>query len=112
MFLARTRELAFLDELYQSGRPEFFVLHGRRRVGKTELLQQFCQSRRAVYFLAAQVREKDNLRALRDALAAKAGVIGLTRSDAGAKALAAALSKGRMRPAKSSAIMASIAAIN
>ena len=69
MFLARTRELAFLDELYQSGRPEFFVLHGRRRVGKTELLQQFCQSRRAVYFLAAQVREKDNLRALRDALA-------------------------------------------
>ena len=26
---------------------------GRRRVGKTELLQQFCQGQRAVYFLAA-----------------------------------------------------------
>lgn len=73
MFLARTRELAFLDELYKSCRPEFFVLHGRRRVGKTELLQQFCQGRRAVYFLAAQVREKDNLRGLRDALAESLG---------------------------------------
>ena len=45
------------------------MLYGRRRVGKTELLQQFCRGRRAVYFLAAQVREKDNLRAFRDALA-------------------------------------------
>ena len=77
MFLARTRELAFLDELYQSGRPEFFVLHGRRRVGKTELLQQFCQGRRAVYFLAAQVREKDNLRGLRDTLAESLGDPGI-----------------------------------
>ncbi|MCA9001706.1 MAG: ATP-binding protein, partial [Planctomycetes bacterium] len=48
--------------------PELFVLYGRRRVGKTELLQQLCERRRAVYFLAAQVREKDNLRAFRDAL--------------------------------------------
>jgi len=70
MFLARDRELAFLDELHRSARPELFVLYGRRRVGKTELLQQFCGGRRAVYFLAAQVREKDNLRAFRDALAA------------------------------------------
>lgn len=70
MFLGRDRELAFLDELHASTRPELFVLYGRRRVGKTELLQQFCAKRRAVYFLAAQVREKDNLRAFRDALAA------------------------------------------
>ncbi|MBI5362616.1 MAG: ATP-binding protein [Planctomycetes bacterium] len=70
MFLGRASELAFLDELHASTRPELFVLYGRRRVGKTELLQQFCAKRRAVYFLAAQVREKDNLRAFRDALAA------------------------------------------
>ena len=31
-------------------------------------LQRFCEGRRAVYFLAAQVRERDNLRAFRDAL--------------------------------------------
>jgi AAA+ ATPase superfamily predicted ATPase len=44
------------------------VLHGRRRVGKTELLQRLCAGRRAVYFLAAQVRDKDNLRAFQRAL--------------------------------------------
>jgi uncharacterized protein len=68
MFVGRDRELGVLEELVDSGDPEFFVLYGRRRVGKTELLQQLCEGRRAVYFLAAQVREKDNLRAFKDAL--------------------------------------------
>jgi hypothetical protein len=70
MFLGRDRELALLEELCERGSPELFVLYGRRRVGKTELLQRFCGGRRAVYFQAAQVREKDNLRAFRDAVAA------------------------------------------
>ncbi len=68
-FVGRSHERAFLEELSGSGRPELFVLYGRRRVGKTELLQQFCQGRRAVYFMAAQVRDRDNLRAFRGALA-------------------------------------------
>ena len=67
-FLGRERELTVLEELADSGRAELFVLYGRRRVGKTELLQQLCRRRRAVYFLAAQVRDKDNLRAFRSAL--------------------------------------------
>lgn len=67
-FLGRDRELAVLEELADSPTPELFVLYGRRRVGKTELLQQLCRRRRAVYFLAAQVRDKDNLRAFKDAL--------------------------------------------
>ena len=61
MFIGRTRELAVLEELADSGKPELFVLYGRRRVGKTELLQRLSEGRRAVYFLAAQVREKDSL---------------------------------------------------
>ena len=68
-FIGRERESSFLEELHGSGRPELFVLYGRRRVGKTELLQRFCQERRAVYFFATQVREKDNLRALGLAIA-------------------------------------------
>jgi hypothetical protein len=67
-FLGRTRELAVLEELASSPRAEFFVLYGRRRVGKTELLQQLCRTRRSVYFVAAQVRDKDNLLAFRNAL--------------------------------------------
>jgi AAA+ ATPase superfamily predicted ATPase len=67
-FIGRQRELAVLQELADSGKPELFVLYGRRRVGKTELLQQLCKGRRAAYFLAAQVRDKDNLRAFRKVL--------------------------------------------
>ena len=67
-FIGRQRELEVLRELAGSGRPELFVLYGRRRVGKTELLQQLCEGTRSVYFLAAQVRDRDNLRAFRDAL--------------------------------------------
>jgi hypothetical protein len=67
-FIGRQRELAVLRELADSDRPELFVLYGRRRVGKTELLQQLCQGRRAAYFLAAQVRDKDNLRAFKKVL--------------------------------------------
>ena len=68
MFIGREGEIRVLEELADSGKPELYVLYGRRRVGKTELLQQFCRGRRAVYFLAAQVREKDSLRSFRDAL--------------------------------------------
>src|SRR4029078_11624333 len=68
MFVGREGELRVLEELADSEKTELYVLYGPRRVGKTELLQQFCRGRRAVYFLAAQVREKDNLRAFRDAL--------------------------------------------
>lgn len=68
MFVGRTHELSVLEELADSGKPELFVLYGRRRVGKTELLQRLSEGRRAVYFLAAQVREKDSLRGFREAL--------------------------------------------
>jgi len=67
-FVGRRRELAVLQELADSGKPELFVLYGRRRVGKTELLQRLCEGRRSAYFLAAQVREKDNLRTFQKVL--------------------------------------------
>ncbi len=67
-FIGRERELDVLIELANSGNPELFVLYGRRRVGKTELLQRLCADRRSVYFLAAQVRDRDNLRAFKDAM--------------------------------------------
>ena len=73
MFIGRAAESRVLAELADSGKPELFVLFGRRRVGKTELLQQFCRSRRAVYFLAAQVRTRDSLRSFRDALVESLG---------------------------------------
>ena len=52
MFINRQTELQLLEERYASNQAEFFVLYGRRRVGKTELLTQFCQDKRHVFFVA------------------------------------------------------------
>lgn len=52
MFYNRTMELDLLESFYTSQKAECFVLYGRRRVGKTELLAHFCKDKRAVFFVA------------------------------------------------------------
>lgn len=51
MFVNRVSELALLNNLYQSGKAELFVLSGRQRVGKTELLSNFCKDKKSIFFL-------------------------------------------------------------
>ena len=57
MFLDRERELALLEERYASDKAELFVLYGRRRVGKTELLTRFCGGKRHIFFVADSTAE-------------------------------------------------------
>lgn len=45
-FVDRREEMGFLEERYKSGSPEFVVLYGRKRVGKTELLLKFLETKR------------------------------------------------------------------
>ena len=40
MFIGRERELADLNIRYDSGKFEFAVVYGRRRVGKTTLINE------------------------------------------------------------------------
>lgn len=58
MFINRISELTLLEKHYRSNRAEFFVLYGRRRVGKTELLAHFCEGKRNVFFVADQAPEQ------------------------------------------------------
>ncbi|HQJ33379.1 MAG TPA: ATP-binding protein, partial [Anaerolineaceae bacterium] len=48
----RVSELELLEKRYASGKAEFFVLYGRRRVGKTELLARFCEDKRSIFFVS------------------------------------------------------------
>lgn len=41
----RKEEMNHLKELYDSNRFEFLVMYGRRRVGKTTILQEFAETR-------------------------------------------------------------------
>lgn len=52
MFVNRVSELKILETRYASGKAEFFVLYGRRRVGKTELLTRFCEGKPAIFFVS------------------------------------------------------------
>jgi AAA+ ATPase superfamily predicted ATPase len=52
VFINRQKELQLLEERYASEQAELFVLYGRRRVGKTELLTQFCRDKRHIFFVA------------------------------------------------------------
>lgn len=56
-FYDRMEELDALASAFESPGPDFCVVYGRRRVGKTALLKEFCTDRPHVYFLAAQEAE-------------------------------------------------------
>lgn len=61
MFVGRKKELKVLEELYASSSFEMVVLYGRRRVGKTALIEKFSQGKNVLFFTAQMQSDKDNL---------------------------------------------------
>lgn len=61
MFIGRERELTSLNRLYTSDQFEFVVIYGRRRVGKTALINQFIKGRKSIYFMGVESNAKQNL---------------------------------------------------
>ena len=68
MFVDRQEELAALERAYGSGRAELLVIYGRRRVGKTELLREFCRGKPHVFFVATLGSDAEQLAAFSTAL--------------------------------------------
>ncbi len=61
MFINRRAELEQLSHLYSSNRAELFVLYGRRRIGKTELLRTFCNDKLCLFFIATLSSDSEQL---------------------------------------------------
>jgi AAA+ ATPase superfamily predicted ATPase len=72
-FLNRDDELAALREQWEARDARYFVLWGRRRVGKTELLSRFVAGKRAFFYEATDTTELSQLRSLSEELAATSG---------------------------------------
>lgn len=68
MFYCRDKELKKLNKLYSGSRFEYIVIYGRRRVGKTALINEFCKDKPVIYFSALSATEQENLRALSRAI--------------------------------------------
>lgn len=54
MFIGREKELKLLENMYNSKGFQFLVMYGRRRVGKTLLLQEFSKSYKVIFFSAQE----------------------------------------------------------
>ena len=64
MFVGRSRELNKLNALYNSNQFEFVVFYGRRRVGKTTLINEFTEQKKSIYYMAVEGTKKENLAGL------------------------------------------------
>jgi len=61
MFVGRHTELQKLNQLYDSGKFEFAVIYGRRRVGKTTLINEFVKDKETIFFTGLETNAKENL---------------------------------------------------
>ena len=50
MFIGREIELAELEGAYSAEGFKFFAVHGRRGIGKTTLIEEFCRNKPAIFF--------------------------------------------------------------
>jgi len=69
-FLDRDWELGWLQGAWESGTAEFRILYGRRRVGKSALLDEFARGKRCIVYQAVEGTTADQLRDLTSAILA------------------------------------------
>ncbi len=68
MFYCRENELTDLNRRYDEGNFECAIIYGRRRVGKTSLINEFCKDKPTVFFSALNATAGENLEALSRAI--------------------------------------------
>ena len=69
MFIGREQELHTLNSIYNSNKFEFAVIYGRRRVGKTALINEFTRDKETIFFTGVETNAKQNLENLSRSIA-------------------------------------------
>lgn len=64
MFIGRKRELDDLNQRYENSKFEFAIMYGRRRVGKTTLINEFVKDKEVIFYTGIEGNEKENLEGL------------------------------------------------
>lgn len=79
-FINRGEELKELERLYKMAGAKMVLVYGRRRVGKTRLLQEFAKGKQAIFYTADARTESDQLEEFRARMAEFLGPhVGLAR---------------------------------
>lgn len=68
MFLCRENELSKMNKRYRTGSMECIIIYGRRRVGKTALINEFAKDKPTIFFPALKSSARENLEALSKAI--------------------------------------------
>lgn len=68
MFIGRKNELNALTRLYNKSTFQMAVIYGRRRIGKTRLIQEFIQGKNTIYMTAVEAGVATNLELLSSAI--------------------------------------------
>lgn len=74
MFLGREKELAALEQMYARREFQMAVVYGRRRIGKTALLNEFIKGKNALYLPAEEVNDLINLQKFSRLVGEKLGI--------------------------------------
>ncbi|MBU2446145.1 MAG: ATP-binding protein [Bacteroidetes bacterium] len=69
MFINRQKELQILNDRYTKSKAEMFIIYGRRRVGKTELIRHFINGKPHVYYMADLRSNEEQLEIVSNLLA-------------------------------------------
>lgn len=64
MFFGRAYELHELEKFYQKDIFQMPVIYGRRRVGKTKIIQEFVKNKKHIFFTAIESNSQKNLELL------------------------------------------------
>lgn len=67
-FYCRENELRKLNKRYANDEFECIVIYGRRRVGKTALINEFCKDKPTIFFSALNTTGQENLESLSKAI--------------------------------------------
>ena len=68
-FVDRFSEKEKLEKEYKKKGSSFVVLYGRRRLGKTTLIKEFIKDKNALFFMASEELESQNIDKLKELVA-------------------------------------------
>lgn len=71
MFIGRQSELAFFEDKYNTDGGQLIVLYGRRRIGKTETLREFCKGKDHVFYSCTECIDDKQLAAFSSRMLSK-----------------------------------------
>jgi AAA+ ATPase superfamily predicted ATPase len=63
VFIGREQELDFFEDKYNTSGGQLIVLYGRRRIGKTEVLQKFAEGKPHVFYACRELSDSKQLAA-------------------------------------------------